>query len=213
VGQSWTGLTERMSVGHGGWLGWRWLLLLSEALQAGQCGWRGGRMQTGTRRPDSSPACLPARADVPRRAQPPSRRAHHLGGVGRHAASGAGAAGPDRGLAAWGLRAAPSSPSATAWPLQPRRVHFVVCRFPVSAAGSGAPRAQACPLSPPRSSNASLHLFSHTCMPLLSACQVHAHVESMEEAIKRAGGLNGKPASRYNFLHLRMENDWVEHCK
>ncbi len=31
-----------------------------------------------------------------------------------------------------------------------------------------------------------------------------------------SGGGNGgarKPAPRFNYLHLRLENDWVEHCK
>ncbi|KAG2452983.1 hypothetical protein HYH02_002320 [Chlamydomonas schloesseri] len=39
------------------------------------------------------------------------------------------------------------------------------------------------------------------------------YVEEMQHAILQLGGLNGKPATKYNFLHLRMENDWVEHCK
>ncbi|KAG2487834.1 hypothetical protein HYH03_013551 [Edaphochlamys debaryana] len=45
------------------------------------------------------------------------------------------------------------------------------------------------------------------------APHVRKHVESFQAAIRRFGGSDGKPAPKYNFLHLRMENDWVEHCK
>ncbi|GIL48600.1 hypothetical protein Vafri_5079 [Volvox africanus] len=41
----------------------------------------------------------------------------------------------------------------------------------------------------------------------------YLYVETMQNAIKHLGAVNGKPATRYNFLHLRLENDWVEHCK
>ncbi|GLC41858.1 hypothetical protein PLESTM_001258700 [Pleodorina starrii] len=40
-----------------------------------------------------------------------------------------------------------------------------------------------------------------------------SYVSSMQQAIRHLGAVNGKAATKYNFLHLRMENDWVEHCK
>ncbi|GFR46701.1 hypothetical protein Agub_g8320 [Astrephomene gubernaculifera] len=45
------------------------------------------------------------------------------------------------------------------------------------------------------------------------ADKLYEYVERMQHAIKQLGGVGGKPAPKYNFLHLRMENDWVEHCK
>ncbi|KAG2482987.1 hypothetical protein HYH03_018113 [Edaphochlamys debaryana] len=39
------------------------------------------------------------------------------------------------------------------------------------------------------------------------------YAASMQHAILKLGGLNGKAATKYNFLHLRMENDWVAHCE
>lgn len=32
-------------------------------------------------------------------------------------------------------------------------------------------------------------------------------------AAPQGGAGAGDREARYNFLHLRMENDWVEHCK
>ncbi len=46
--------------------------------------------------------------------------------------------------------------------------------------------------------------------------QFHRMVVTMSHHIKQLGGpngANGKPAPRFNYLHLRLENDWVEHCK
>ncbi|EFJ43295.1 hypothetical protein VOLCADRAFT_106875 [Volvox carteri f. nagariensis] len=41
----------------------------------------------------------------------------------------------------------------------------------------------------------------------------YAYVDSMQRGIKHLGAVKGKAATKYNFLHLRLENDWVEHCK
>ncbi len=38
-------------------------------------------------------------------------------------------------------------------------------------------------------------------------------VGTIGSAIRRLGGEGGDSAPRYNFIHLRIENDWVAHCR
>lgn len=38
-------------------------------------------------------------------------------------------------------------------------------------------------------------------------------VGAIGSAIRRLGGEGGDSAPRYNFIHLRIENDWVAHCR